>query len=72
MYPLGELDHKVVFLKEDLNRNCKKGVGIGEENEFWLYGKADIVIQSRGTLKILIPIDTINVRECKYTIKEYA
>jgi len=67
LFPIGEWNKKVVFIEFDLFRNCEEGAGMGEENEFWLYGTVNLVRPEGDSLIRIDNIDSVKIKECVCT-----
>ncbi len=72
LYPIGEIDNEIVFIEFNLYRNCRNGTGYGDDNEFWIMtGTVSLKKTHNDTLLLIEPLDTITVKECICTYKNY-
>lgn len=71
LFPIGELDKKVVFIEFNLYRNCKQGSGGEPGNEFWTTGTVRIVTSAGDSLTHVTTLDTLNIQECTCTYKNF-
>lgn len=71
LFPIGELEEKVVFVEFDLFRNCKQGAPGEPDQEFFTKGTVQLV-QNRGdSLMLLHTVDTFDIVDCICTYKDY-
>ena len=71
LFPIGQVNEKVLFIEFDLFRSCKIGTGAGLDNEFWVSGIVNLISSIGDSLILVETIDTINIKECKCTYNEH-
>lgn len=68
LFPIGELDNKVILVEFNLNRNCNMD---SKDFEFWTKGFVNLVSSKGDSLEILQIIDTIDIIDCYCSYMDY-
>lgn len=71
LFPIGELDKKVVFIEFDLQRNCDMRNETNGEFSFWTKGIVNLVSTSGDSLVFLQTVDTFDIVDCKCSYENY-
>ena len=67
LFPMGELNNKVIFLEFKYTRECQKEIfqpGTGDKNEFWIIGEIQLISFENDNRLIIKKLDSINIKEC--------
>lgn len=73
LYPIGELNGKLILIEFDFFRYCmgSNGAGFSDDNEFWVSGIVKLVTFEEDTLSTLKFIDSLKFEECNCTYRNY-
>lgn len=71
LFPIGEIDNKVVFIEFNLHRNCDMDGKTKGELTFWTKGFVNLVSTSGDSLAFLQTIDTIDIIDCQCSYENY-
>jgi hypothetical protein len=71
LFPIGELDNKVVCVEFDLDRNCDMSNRSNGEFSFWTKGIVRLVTTTGDSLTFLQTVDTFDIVDCQCSYENY-